>query len=300
MSRDNFVYKEKYNGSLDFLATLEPSAALPAETELAQKWQISRTTVRAILDHLNESEIIEWKGRRKTVLRKPQPADYFQKDETISPAQKVETAFMEYVLGGDLDPGTILHESELVREFGVSSSAIREFMIRFSRFGLIEKKKNRHWVLNGFTREFAMELFDVRERFELWAFDALLGNLDKEDVQKSIDELIDDHEELYQRIETDYLQFSRLDEKMHSTIADNLGNRFVDDFHELVSLIFHFHYRWNKFDESERNKAAVQQHLDVLNKLKTGDKKAARASFQEHLNSARQTLLASVTWDKSE
>jgi len=300
VSRDNFVYKEKYNGSLDFLATLEPSAALPAETELAEKWQISRTTVRAILDHLNDSNIIEWKGRRKTVLRHPEPADYFKEDETISPAQKVETAFMEYVLGGDLAPGTILHESELVREFKVSSSAIREFMIRFSRFGLIEKKKNRHWVLNGFTREFAMELFDVRERFELWAFDALLNNLEQANIQSTIKELISDHDDLYSRIDTDYLQFSRLDEKMHTAFADNLGNRFVNDFHELVALVFYFHYRWNKFDESERNKAAVQQHLDVLNKLKVGDKRAARESFKEHLNSARQTLLASVTWDKSE
>ena len=39
--------------------------------------------------------------------------------------------------------------------------------IRFSRFGLIEKRPNSHWVLKGFTRDFALELTEVREMFEL-------------------------------------------------------------------------------------------------------------------------------------
>ncbi|WP_299507349.1 hypothetical protein [uncultured Roseobacter sp.] len=41
----------------------------------------------------------------------------------------------------------------------MSSTVPREFLIRFSRFGLIEKTANHHWVLNGFTRESAEAAF---------------------------------------------------------------------------------------------------------------------------------------------
>mgnify|MGYP000113774316 CR=1 FL=1 len=98
--------------------------------------------------------------------RAPAAADYFAERETQSAQEIMEPAFMEYVLGGGLQPGAILHEAELAREFSVSVSAVREYMIRFSRFGLIEKKPNRHWVLKGFTRDFAMELCDIRELYE--------------------------------------------------------------------------------------------------------------------------------------
>ena len=57
--------------------------------------------------------------------------------------------------------------SELAREFDVSTIAIRDYLNRFTRFGLVEKRTNSGWVIRGFTKEFALELFEVRELFEL-------------------------------------------------------------------------------------------------------------------------------------
>jgi DNA-binding GntR family transcriptional regulator len=64
-------------------------------------------------------------------------------------------------------PGMQINELELAREIGTGTTSVREFLIRFSRFGLIEKRPNSHWILKGFTREFALELAEVREMFEL-------------------------------------------------------------------------------------------------------------------------------------
>ena len=60
-----------------------------------------------------------------------------------------------------------INELELARDIGTGTTSVREFLIRFSRFGLIEKRPNSHWILKGFTREFALELTEVREMFEL-------------------------------------------------------------------------------------------------------------------------------------
>lgn len=297
MSRNNSTYKETYNRGLDLIKGLEVGAKLPAETELSEKWGISRTTVRAVLAHLDETDIIDWTGRTKTILKKPNNSDYFLVEETLSVGRRVETQFMEYILGGDLKPGAILRESELVREFGASTSVVREFLIRFSRFGLIEKKPNRHWVLRGFTKNFAIELFDVREMFELRAFKAFLAH-DPENAQRT--ELLamkDEHLHLVANIDAEYLNFPRMDEKFHRVFIDGLDNRFVEDFFELVTVIFHYHYRWNKKDEKIRNLYAVRQHLDVIEAVRNNDENAAFAAFEAHLSEARKTLLSSVTWD---
>ncbi len=297
MSRSNAVYKETYNRCLDWLAEAGPRGNLPPETEFAEKWGISRTTVRAVLENLDRSGIIRWKGRTKAVLRLPTATDYYSVEETLPAARRVEEAFMEYVLGGDLAPDTILHESDLAREFGTSTSAVREFLIRFSRFGLIEKEPNRHWVLKGFTRDFAIELFDVREMFETRAFDAMLAEGPGGETWREVLLLEAEHRQISSDIGSGYLRFPRLDERFHHVWIARMQNRFVDDFFKLVSVIFHYHYRWNKADEKDRNDTAVGEHLAVIAAMKAGNPAAARAAFDVHLQSARRTLLASVQWD---
>jgi DNA-binding GntR family transcriptional regulator len=297
VSRSNSVYKETYNLGLDLVGKLGVAANLPPETELAQTWNTSRTTVRAVLEQLDRAGIIKWNGRRKSVLRAPSDGEYYGADETQSTGKKVETAFMEYILGGDLAPGTILRESELVREFGASTSAVREYLIRFSRFGLIRKEPNRHWVLVGFTREFAMELFDVREMFETRAFRRFMANKRSPATADLLETLEADHVRLIENIDREFLKFPRLDERFHSVFVTRLENRFIDDFFELVSMIFHFHYRWKKTDERDRNLAAAKEHLAVIRAIKSGRRSEAEQAFARHLQSARRTLLNSVTWD---
>jgi bacterioferritin-associated ferredoxin len=69
---------------------------------------------------------------------------------------------MEWMLRGGAKPGTVINELELARQFGVATTGIREFLIRFSRFGLIEKRSNSGWLFKGFTEDFALELFEIR------------------------------------------------------------------------------------------------------------------------------------------
>jgi DNA-binding GntR family transcriptional regulator len=246
---------------------------------------------------LQDAEIIEWSGRSKRVLRKPRKAEYFPASETESVAKKLPSMFMEYLFAGELTPGTTLRETDLAKEFDVSSTVIREFLIRFSRFGLIEKTPNRHWVLNGFTREFAEELFTVREMFEKRCFQEFLAG-GAAQFRNAID-LRAEHEAIGANIDNNYLQFPRLDEKFHRIWIDDFGNRFVTDFFELISLIFHYHYRWNKTDELDRNRYAIVQHLEIISALEDADTERAMSAFIAHLKHAKETLFAAAVWDGS-
>ncbi|RYH08502.1 GntR family transcriptional regulator [Tropicimonas sp. IMCC6043] len=298
MARSSAVFKDAYNRALDILDDVGARGRLPSESVIAEHLSVSRTTVRAVLDRLRAQGLIAWNGRYKTVLRAPQGTDRFGDEETQTTAQKIETRFMEYVLGGDLEPGAVLRESELARTFGTSPSAVREFLIRFSRFGLIEKQPNRHWVLRGFTRAFAIELFDVREMFELKAFEVLLADGPESAARAELIAMAPAFREVAERDTASALALPRLDERFHRLLMELLKNRFADDFFEIVPLIFHYHYRWNKADEAERNRVACREHLAIIEALDAGDDRAALALFRVHLASSRRTLLASVRWDE--
>ena len=179
----------------------------------------------------------------------------------------------------------------------MSTSSIREYLIRFSRFGLIAKKPNRHWILKGFTREFAEELFDLRETFELRAFDRLAAEGLDAPTRERLRVLQSRHKATCEDIDRRYLKFPRLDEAFHRLFVERLANRFVDDFYEIVAMIFHFHYRWRKSEEKERNLRATQEHLKVIDALLEDDFVKAREHYTTHLGQARQTLLTSVNWE---
>lgn len=297
MKRNN-RYKDIHNRCLDQIRQLPTGAELPTESKLSEELEASRTTIRAVLSHLAEIELIDWQGRKKTILRKPLKRDYFVSEETRSTHQIVEHAFMENILGGHFDVGVLLNESELARQFDVSTSAVREFLIRFSRFGLIEKAPNRGWILKGFTQKFALELSDVRELFEQRSVRLFVNLPTDDDAWQALASLQQEHLALQARLKQDYLQFSNLDNRFHKLINSASDNRFINDFYDLITIIFHYHYRWNKKDELERNTAAVAQHLDIIQALIDKDEDQALAACKIHLAQARQTLLSSIDWEK--
>lgn len=288
------VFKQTFNAMLDVIANGGVADTLASENELSAQLGVSRTTVRKVLTELTLRGYLRQEGRNRIVARIV-PADaHFPDAETKSGAELVEKRFMEWMLRGDTRPGTMINELELARKFGVGTTGIREFLNRFQRFGLIEKRPNAGWRFKGFTVAFAMELFEIREMFELRSA-AAFGALDRDDPKWSELALIEDqHHELNAEIDRRFHDFSALDSRFHRLVNAASPNRFIDDFYEIISFIFHYHYQWNKQDERERNEAALTEHLAYIEALKSRDVRAIEIACRRHLASAKNTLLRST------
>lgn len=291
MSKSNNVYKDAYNRCLRLLGE---TRNLPSEPELGTLLGVSRTTVRSILTRMEETGLIAWAKRSKTVLRDPTPEDFFPEEETDTLAEIIERSFMRRLLAGGAEAGMQINELELAREIGVGTTSVREFLIRFSRFGLIEKRRNSHWVLKGFTRAFALELTEIREMFELRSAAAFVALPPDSPVWADLDRLEAEHHVLAGEIATRFNAFSELDERFHRLIHSASRNRFIVDFYDVIAMIFHYHYQWNKAGQRSRNEAAVGEHLTYIAALKSRDPVKVAAACRQHLKSARQTLLDST------
>lgn len=294
MARDNRLFKGLANRLLADLAECPPGTPLGSEAELARIHDASRTTVRAVLAHLAAAGILSWDGREKRLLRQPRPTDFFNEEETRDPQEQVEERFLSWILAGDVPPGTLLNESEMARRFDLPLGAVREFLIRFEPFGLIEKQPNRHWILTGFTRDFAEEMFEVREMFETRALEKLLS--DPAANRAALAALIPAHEAVAAGGDAEALDFPRLDAAFHALLCRGASNRFIIDFARKIAIIVHYHFQWNKRDEVRRNRDAAAEHLTIIRAILKDDHETARHALAAHLSTAHRTLIASVPW----
>jgi DNA-binding GntR family transcriptional regulator len=292
--KTNTVYKRAYNRCLALLASRAPGDALGSENQLAQALNVSRTTVRAVLEALLAAGLAGVDARGKILARLPEHADYFPGIETESVGAALEKKFMAWVLQGDCRPGQVVYALELARQFDVSTSAIREHLNRFSQFGLIKRRQNGGWVFGGFTEAFAIELSEVREMFELRSAQKLIELDAKSPVWGQLDALERQHHALMHEIDARYRDFSALDEQLHRLINDVARNRFIENFYTIISLIFHYHYQWNKTDEKARNFAAIQEHLAYISALKSRNPEAVMITCSAHMRTSRVTLLKSI------
>lgn len=267
---------------------------MPSESSLSDQMLVSRTTARKVLKALEARGIIASEGRVKIVRNVPTETDQFPDEETLATSQQIEKRFMEWMLRGDTKPGALINELELARQFGVGTTSIREFLNRFSRFGLVEKRPNSGWLFKGFTKAFGLELFEIRELFELRSALAFARQPKEAPIWNKLRLLEREHHALLDRIETNFHDFSDLDNRFHRLINEGAPNRFIDDFYDIITFIFHYHYQWNKRDEKQRNALAIREHLAYIEALFSQSENAVQSACQRHLRSARETLMRAL------
>ena len=294
MARTDTRFRSAHNQMLTALKTCAVGAVLAPETRLSEELRVSRTVVRAVLRRLAERGVIAIEGRHKHLLRRPAPPDHLpERDDYIS-LRELEGRFLDWVLRFDVPADTGLNVAQLAKQFSVSPHKLQEFLAGLGHFGLVERRPRGGWRLLGFTADYAVELSEFRALLEVNAVRSVAALPDAHPVWDEIIALEEQHADLLARIETDFHDFSRLDEAFHRVLNSVVKNRFVSDFQKVISLIFHYHYQWDKQLERHRNEAAIGEHLRIIAALRAHDGARAEAATRAHLQTSKETLLGSL------
>jgi len=295
--KSDTVYKRAFNQALEFVSTSPTGALMPSENELSSRIKVSRTTVRKVLRQLEERRIIGMRGAERVVLRGPTAEDAFPDEQTVSTASQVETRFVDFLLSSDLQPGAAINALDLARQFGVSTTGVREFLNRFARFGLIERRPNTRWVFKGFNKDFALELFEVRELFERRSALAFACLPPESPFWARLLQIRGDHDQMLAAIDTRFHEYSKLDNRFHRLVQDASRNRFMDDFYDVMAFIFEYHYQRNEALEKALVGRHLLEHIDYIEALFSRDPVRVDAASRRHLVSARQMLLDTLMPD---
>jgi len=112
---------------------------------------------------------------------------------------------------------------------------------------------------------------------------------------QKLEALREEHVALLGDIELRFHDFSDLDSRFHRLINSAAPNQFIDSFFDLITLIFHYHYQWNKQDERKRNEVAIREHLTYMEALRSRSDTIVELACRAHLASARETLMSSTS-----
>jgi len=296
VSNKTYLFKQSINRMLQLIADLPDGQNIMAnDIELTKLLSISRTTVRSCVEHLIEHEIVKRDGPHKVVLRQPDATDFFDiKDKNSTKDIQIEKYFLNLINTGKLLPGDRFSELSLAKNSGCTTITVREFLIKFSNNGLIEKIPRGRWKMVKFDEDFARELVSFREMVEMRAITELLKSPKSHPVWQELKDLLFKHQEVSQDMENRYLEFPDLDRALHLIILQSAKNRFTQQFFDIVSFVCHYHYQWDKTGELERFTVAINEHIDLLNNLITHNNAGAIMSLERHLQSAETTLLRCV------
>ncbi|KQT88464.1 GntR family transcriptional regulator [Aurantimonas sp. Leaf443] len=294
MARTDDRFRAAHNRLLDHLAKAEIGQQLSSEVEMARELDVSRTVVRSVLNRLKAEGIIAWNGREKTVLRRAGAGDRLAVQADQLATDELERRFLDWVLRFDVPSGTALNITELTRRFGVPPYALQEFLASLSRFGLVRRRLRGGWELVGFTPDYAIELSDFRMVLELNAVSHLVRLSDEHPIWNRMEALKQDHFRLEAEIDERFHDFSLLDKEFHSAIGSVVTNRFAAEFQKVITLVFHYHYQWDKTLERERNEAAIHEHLRLIRALERRSETEALEAARDHLKTSKLTLLSSL------
>ncbi|MCV2403754.1 GntR family transcriptional regulator [Marinomonas sp. C2222] len=292
MSRKNSLFQKLVNQLLeDIDKKYQVGDILPSDVALAELFGVSRTTVRKAIEYLEEQEVVLKSDSGKVLLSMPKKEHFFDVSKLSKPKEKiVEEYFLGLIQSGALKSGDKFSELELARQSESSTVVVREFLIRFSRFGLIEKNPRSQWQMKKFDENFIDQLHELRYLFEMNSLSHFMSLPDSSDYWGQLNELFIDHKNLMPRMHDDYESFPKLDERFHFLLQEARPNPFISEFYTVISFIYHYHYQWERNKERERNTVAVKEHIDIMACMLMKDYQGATIALAKHLDTAKNML----------
>ena len=296
MSRSQNLRQNVINQMLEGIAKRHIRSPLPPQAALAEMFNISRTTVRHTLQHLYERGVLEKVDETYVIVRDPSEEDGFN---ALTPpidqqALQFEQTFFNLINQRQLMPGDTFSELQLAQQVKVSPIVVREFLLRFMRYDLLEPVKRGQWRMKKFDQKYAENLFELREMLETHALTRFLNLPSQDERWMQARDLLDRHRSMRDTIASNYRHFAALDKEMHTLILSAANNPFFNQSLEIISVIFHSHYQWDETDLKQRNIVALEEHMAILTALISRQDVEALCALHNHLGTAKTSMIRSI------
>ncbi|MDG4663222.1 FadR/GntR family transcriptional regulator [Mycobacterium sp. 236(2023)] len=218
-------------------------------------------------------------------------------------AQRVVAGLKDKIFAGDLPPGHKLpSESELIDEFGVSRTVVREAVTRLRAEGFIETFQGRGSFVLAVPEpsSFTVESAALRtQRDVLDMIDFRLG-VESETAALAAARIDDDGRATVRAAMEDFLAAPpedavEADYRFHRAIAAVSGNRFCLELLESLGPMMIMLPRTRLGDEYSMTDSAhvarvQREHDDIAAAVQAGDPDTARAAMRLHLGNTRRRL----------
>ncbi len=210
-------------------------------------------------------------------------------NEPLLRAQAHES-FVSALLKGDLRPGDIVTQRELVRLTGQPLGAVREMIPRLEAEGLILTVPKRGLQVPTIDVDLIREASQLRRVLEREAFVAFCASADTEELA----EMARLHRDLRLRVsegDTPFEQVQSLDWGFHERVVAAAGNRIMTEVHRINQIKVRMIRNADPARSSARLAAVLDEHLAVIYALQARNPGRTSGALLAHLENARKRVL---------
>jgi len=197
------------------------------------------------------------------------------------------------ILDQRLPPGTRLNIDALAREFGISSSPLREALVRLSSDGLVISNANSGFFVAPVpSPEQVRELMEYRTMIEAHCARQGAGRISGlmlEAMKNAVRRMSD-----MRKRGIDYRQYRNyveLDSAFHQLIVDSAGNATISKaFHDLHLILMVARLTVVPNSDTVGSDAGMAEHIAILQAFADRDGARAEAAIRAHLTAAQDRL----------
>ena len=252
------------------------------ENQLAEQLGVSRTPVRAALEHLAGRGYVARHRNRGVELVSMPP-----KPRAAAPAPVEDDALLLRI-ARDRQRGKLaddVSENELMERYALGRPLLRQALERLAELGVMERKLGYGW-------RFINDAWDPAARHESYRFRIVIEPAAMREPgfalpREWIQQMKERHESFLSApwTEASSIAFFEMNAAFHEGIAAGSGNRYFTTAIQRQNRLRRLsNYDWKH--GRERVEVNCREHLEMLERLEAGDRELAALLMQRHLEVA--------------
>ena len=208
-----------------------------------------------------------------------------RKSNTI--LEDVYTLLKEGIKEGRYAPGQRLVEVDLIEEFEIGRSTVRELLRRLAGDRLIDYAPHRSAVVRSLSRDEVADIYLLREHLEGLAARLAARFIDRPGTRKKLLKIMPDFEEVSNISIAP--EFHKHNEDFHSLIVELSGSHSMHDLCELLVLPT-FRFQFARYAGPDTTVQAIQEHENILKAILAGDEGKAEKEMRHHVRNAAKMI----------
>ncbi len=216
------------------------------------------------------------------------------KKNNISKKEKVYLQLKLDIISHRLRAGQSITEEEIVKEYSISRTPVREIFRKLENDGLVKNIPYKGTYVSDLRREDIEEILDIRYSLESFAAKCAAEKVDKEGLKKFCE--LEEQLKLALKTQNSVLSFES-DTKLHELILNIAGNKRIQSI--ITNLLGQIHrIRFISGHLEGRIETTVKEHFEIINAIKKKNAELAEKKMQLHIGNTKKLLLKSSKIDE--
>ncbi len=180
------------------------------------------------------------------------------------------------IVNGEIEPGTRLTETAVSEQMNVSSTPVREAFRRLASEGLVKIIPWRGVVVQEFSFQKLVEVYQCREALEVKAIQLAADQIDEPGIEK-LKMLLEKS-----KVTNDYTEYTAINTTIHETLFEYANNNTLTNLIGQINDVIMHDRNVSSFSESRKDEI-YEEHKRIIHALENRNKDEAAIAMKKHV-----------------